>query len=269
VIRKLTDIILLNASTVSSSGLYNGKAGMALALFEAAKYLHDEKVEDRASLLLQESLIIEKNDYSFENGLSGIGYVLLYLIENGFLDADFNEIFDKQFDRIIKSFADIENNPSQLFSSFNVVYFLEKVKKKDQNDSINKIIQKIFEGIELYLSLQFFDFTNLRYYNSKSLVLRVFDQYLKLVDFVSYSNFSRILVDLYAGLYRNNKITSNYSRGYLLENVLKDNLDEYEDIIRNNKHYGLLNLYNDYLLLYEQIDVSSYLLKKNIGFRSN
>lgn len=56
---------MLNLCSVNSSELYNGKASMALALFEATKYLHDEKVEDKAFRLLQESLVIEKKDYSF------------------------------------------------------------------------------------------------------------------------------------------------------------------------------------------------------------
>jgi len=59
-IRKLTDYVLLNSDSVNSFVLYNGKAGMALALFESTKYLHDENVEDKAFRLLQESLVIEK-----------------------------------------------------------------------------------------------------------------------------------------------------------------------------------------------------------------
>jgi hypothetical protein len=48
---------LLNACSVSSSGLYNGKTGMASALFETGNYLQDEHIEDRAFDLLQEALV--------------------------------------------------------------------------------------------------------------------------------------------------------------------------------------------------------------------
>ena len=59
-IRKIVDNILLNASSVNSSGLYNGKAGMALALFEAARYLKDDGIEEKAFL----------EQFLFYNGLN-------------------------------------------------------------------------------------------------------------------------------------------------------------------------------------------------------
>lgn len=56
-IRKLVDYISLNACSVNSSGLYNGKSGISLALFETAKCLQDTEIEDKAFSLFQESLI--------------------------------------------------------------------------------------------------------------------------------------------------------------------------------------------------------------------
>lgn len=38
-IRKIVDYMLLNACSINSSGLYSGKAGIALTLFEVARYL--------------------------------------------------------------------------------------------------------------------------------------------------------------------------------------------------------------------------------------
>ena len=92
-IRKLVDYISLNACSVNSSGLYNGKSGISLALFETAKCLQDTEIEDKAFSLFQESLIRKTNDYGFENGMSGIGYVLIYLITNKLIDADFEDLF--------------------------------------------------------------------------------------------------------------------------------------------------------------------------------
>lgn len=123
-IHKLIDFILLNSNSVNICGLYNGKAGIALALFEAARYLHDDEIENEAFRLLQEALLSKKQDFSFENGLTGIGYALLYLIQNKFVDADFDEIFGTQYKTIIESFTSIENDPpdccplSKLFISF-------------------------------------------------------------------------------------------------------------------------------------------------------
>ena len=73
VVRKLCDYILLNAYSVNSTGLYNGKAGFALCLFDVAYKLHDEYLEEQAYELLQEALLSRNEDISFENGLSGMG----------------------------------------------------------------------------------------------------------------------------------------------------------------------------------------------------
>ena len=92
-IRKQADFVMLNSCSVSSSGLYNGKAGMSWALFETARLLEDEYMEDQAVRTLQESLLTQTKDAGFEKGLSGIGYVLLCLIRDGLVDADFDELF--------------------------------------------------------------------------------------------------------------------------------------------------------------------------------
>lgn len=157
-IRKTIDELLLNIGSVNSSGLYNGKAGVALALFEAARFLQDEEIEDEAFSLFQEALIRNKNNYSFENGLSGIGYILIYLITNKFIDADFDEIFKEQCEMIIKDFESIDKYPDKLLPSLNIIYFLSVLRDVHCEDiRLNQIIEKIFQGIELYLSLQLFD----------------------------------------------------------------------------------------------------------------
>ena len=102
VVRKLCDYILLNAYSVNSTGLYNGKAGFALCLFDVAYKLHDEYLEEQAYELLQEALLSRNEDISFENGLSGIGYVLLYLMRQQYVEADFEEVFGTILNRIVE-----------------------------------------------------------------------------------------------------------------------------------------------------------------------
>ena len=72
-IRILASHLHSNAVNINSSGLYAGKAGVALALFEAAHFLRDNEMEDVAFALLQEALISNTDDIGFENGLSGRG----------------------------------------------------------------------------------------------------------------------------------------------------------------------------------------------------
>lgn len=134
-------------------------------LFETAKCLQDTEIEDKAFSLFQESLIRKTNDYGFENGMSGIGYVLIYLITNKLIDADFEDLFGDQREAIIKHFENIDKQPDKLLVSYKIIYFLfvlDKLQKQDER--IYSIIEKIFQGLELYLSLQFFSWGKNIYY---------------------------------------------------------------------------------------------------------
>lgn len=262
-IRKIVDNILLNASSVNSSGLYNGKAGMALALFEAARYLKDDGIEEKAFNLFQESLIrTEKsNDLSFENGLSGIGHTLIYLITNQFLDADFDEIFKSQTEKIINDFKDIDKSPQRLLNLSTVIYFLSVLKNiHRENETIHQIIEKIFRGMELYLSLQFFDWKDLNYINKKKEVLQTFETYLKLVSFAKYTDFSNYLVGSYCDLYRENRIASSLSTGYYLRQIMQQSgITKYKDVIENHINYGSKNIHPELQSLEQSLETAKIL----------
>ena len=262
-IRKLVDYLLLNACSVNSSGLYSGKAGMALALFEAGRYLQDENIDNQAFDLFQEALVTKNEDIGFENGLAGVGYILLYLTENGFVNADFNEIFNDQCEKIIEGFQDIDKMPDRLLISSKVIYFFAELNRtKNEDTRIKSIIEKIFQGIELYLSMQFFDWNNLLYINSKSDVLKMYETYLQLVDYSGYKYFSRSLLDSYAELYRNNRIASSLPIGYYLRNIVaKNNPAGYEDVINNNINNGLKSIYPPSLNLSELFSIAKVLAR--------
>lgn len=167
IIRKIVDYILLNACSVNSSGLYNGKAGIAWALFETARFLQDEYIEEQAFELLKEALISKTDDMGFENGLSGIGYVLLYLIKNDFIDADFDELFDEQYEKILSGFEKVKENPNATLNAIYLNNFLNAAKPYRSLDKrINEVMKSIFETNELYLAIQFFDFKDIHYITS-------------------------------------------------------------------------------------------------------
>ncbi len=103
-VRAMGEYIILNSVATDSTSLFYGRAGMSICLFETARFLNDDYIDDYAFTLLQQSLLNEKNDIRFDAGLSGIGYALDYLIRNKFIDASFMEIFHKQHDIIVERF---------------------------------------------------------------------------------------------------------------------------------------------------------------------
>ncbi|OJX91991.1 MAG: hypothetical protein BGP01_06835 [Paludibacter sp. 47-17] len=239
IIRKIVDYILLNAYSVNSSGLYNGKAGMAWALFETARFLQDEYIEEQALELLQEALISKTDDISFENGLSGIGYVLLYLIKNDFIDADFDEVFKEQYEKILTSFEAQKKNPDALLNLILINYFLFESKQYHSDDErIADAIKNIFEANELYLATHFFDFRDIHYVNNKTTVLSKFNTYLKIVYDCKYGDYSRVVLNDYADLYRSGRLISSYLSAYYLHKF--NDLGKYCDVITDNKQYSVL-----------------------------
>lgn len=105
VVRTLADYVMLNSVATDSTSLYYGRAGMSICLFEASRYLNDEYMENHAFTLLKQVLVNDNNDIRFDAGLSGIGYVLAYLIRNKFVEADFCELFQDQHNIIIDFFV--------------------------------------------------------------------------------------------------------------------------------------------------------------------
>ena len=254
-IPQIIDCILKNLGAVNSTGLYNGKAGLSLSLFVASGHLHDDNLEYRAYDLLQESLIIKNNNLNFENGQAGIGYALLYLVDNNYLKVNFDEVFGKQYEEIIKGFEHIEKYPLKLVNSLQLIYFLSRVSSIKEDKRIQEVIKKIFEGLEFFLTLQYYDLTDIHYINRKTDVLNIYKTYLNLVDYSGYAHFSRTLLDDYAVLYRKGKIISSLETGYYLKKITdRYNIKGYEDVINENICNGTKGIYPCTLLLKERID---------------
>ncbi len=128
--RKFSDYLLLNASSIKSSGLYQGKAGAVLVLFEIFRLFKingkDKEVlfkETKTLELLQQTLICDLNDINFEDGLSGIGFVLLYLIKNEFIEADFNELFDENLQKVFSALSNDLNNNEKIVHPITLICF--------------------------------------------------------------------------------------------------------------------------------------------------
>ena len=258
---KYVEYILSNTCLINSTSLYSGKAGISLALFEGSRYFQNEELENEAFKLLQEALIFKGGKLNFENGLSGIGYVLCYLIENKFIEADFNEIFGEQYEKIVENLGDIEKQPERLLNTFQVVYFLSSVRKIEPNDERpQNIIKKIFEGLELFLIIQFQDFLDIQYTNNKMAVLRIYENYLKLINYTGYKYFSRSLLENYANLYRKDKVISSIAIGCYLGKLTHTYIiTDYDDVVKNHIEKGIRNIHEDVLTLGEKIDVMKLL----------
>jgi lantibiotic modifying enzyme len=95
IVTKIADCIIAQ-KPLPIHGLITGNAGICMFFYHLAKATGDKKYEDYADELLDtiynEKKIREIPD--FGNGYAGFGWMLEYLIQNGFCDGSDDSIFD-------------------------------------------------------------------------------------------------------------------------------------------------------------------------------
>ncbi len=170
-IGKLKEVLLLNAYTVEALGYARGKAGIALTLFELARYLDDDSLENHAFDLLQEVLAQELNNNDFPNGRAGIAYVLHHLINNRYLDADYLELYEEQHECIVKNIVlsqQEERNPYKyLYDLFFVSSLSTVISPKNYTECLDVLLTNIYkeldrlhEKVRLETGILFYDYAS-------------------------------------------------------------------------------------------------------------
>ena len=262
-IYKCADYLILNGYSVKSTGLYNGKTGISLCLFELAHYLKDGEIEKHAFELLQESLILssKKKDISFKNGLSGVGFVLLYLIKNQLIDADFEELFEDCTNNILNHIENSKESQDLLF----LVYFLELLFQSNKKKKIKDYSLNILRDVEKKLLLHIDDFELIDSKLVKCDFLKDFTNYLKIISINEYQE-SSFLITRYCKLFEKGKIASNIEITFYLNQInynSKINNEWFNNVSAINEKEALLNLEVNHsrFILSERLN-TLYLLNK-------
>ena len=139
--------LLLNASFIDNPGLMHGKMGISICFFHLARQSGNKIYEDYAGELIDDihDEITVHTPVDFENGLAGIGWGIEYLVQNGYIEADTDEVLD-DFDQHI--FKELLYNTPQNVGLLNGltgtgIYFLSRIKSSCQQEptSINKPVK--------------------------------------------------------------------------------------------------------------------------------
>ena len=239
-VKKLTDYVLLNACSVTSRGLHNGKAGFALSLFKVGEWLQDSYIEEQAFELLQESLLGKSGDISFENGWAGIGYVLRYLIDNGLVDADFDELFRENMHIIMENIGVSDGSKAESYLSvcnlFGLMNDTDAV--RTCASSVSSLLTSVGQSLKMNFSAS------------------LFARYVQVADCCVFMDPSREILYQYVDLYLRGRLASNFAIGHHLSRIaarLKDMC--LQEVAERNKEMAIKNIFVDVMALSRRIDL--------------
>ncbi len=103
-IRRMVEHLILNSSFTSDLGLFHGKMGIVIFFAHYARWTGNALYEDFADELLAEIYedIHTDTPINLEGGLCGIGWGIEYLVQNGFMEGDTDEILEDIDRRIME-----------------------------------------------------------------------------------------------------------------------------------------------------------------------
>jgi hypothetical protein len=136
--QKIINTLLLNASFIDNPGLMHGKMGISIYFYHLARQTQNKIYEDYAGELIDEIYeeITLNTPAGFENGLAGIGWGIEYLVQNGFIEADTDEVLEEFDNRIFKDL--IYNTPKEIGLLNGLIglgaYFLKRLQNPASND---------------------------------------------------------------------------------------------------------------------------------------
>lgn len=257
-ILKLVDWVLLNSTATSSAGLYNGKAGISLSLFDVARVLNDSYISDWASELFKEVFLTKDDDVSFEYGLSGIGYSLLYLIEYKYIEADFEDIFEELLNLIIKQIKLWESKKDRrsFFNNMSVVFFLDYYQKCTNNNQYDFYIDMFLNVSDDFLNLQLHELSNYSNIDFTTHVLDSLRKFIKIIAFCSTQCYQGKSLELYSKLYEDGRFVSDFSLGHHLATVA-DNLNDkrMKKVANMNISSAIKDINLDYMSLNHKTEI--------------
>lgn len=103
-LHQIARYLMLHASFTNNIGLLNGKTGITIFFYHYAKYTKKRIYDDFARELIDEIYkeIHVNTPLNFKDGLCGIAWGIGYLIQNGFIKADPDEVLEDLDKRIIE-----------------------------------------------------------------------------------------------------------------------------------------------------------------------
>ena len=105
-LQRISNILLMNGCFLDNPGLYTGKMGLVLLFFRYARYTQNELYSEYSFDLIEkvQNRIHQETLIDYKQGLAGIGSAIEYLEQNGYIEANTDEILEDFDKRIFFTF---------------------------------------------------------------------------------------------------------------------------------------------------------------------
>jgi len=152
-LEKIEQTLIINGTLTDQPGLFYGKTGIAVFFFHLARHTGNKLFQDYAMNLIEEiqKQITTTISARYDVGLAGIGAGFEYFMQNGFLEADDNDIFEDFDARMYR--AAMYEPYSNLSLEGGLTgwgrYFIRRLRGNGQkNDQLNKALAHIVHEIK-------------------------------------------------------------------------------------------------------------------------
>ncbi|NDV65747.1 hypothetical protein [Bacteroides sp. 224] len=141
-LQRIANTVLLYSYHTDNKGLLDGKMGIALFLYSYARYSNGKYYSDFADDLLDEILAsAARIPTTFEDGLTGIGWAVNYLIKNKLVEGDPNEVLNDVDKRV---FSHLRCDPSiSIFG--HAIYLTERIRDNANNPVFEQYITQCLD----------------------------------------------------------------------------------------------------------------------------
>lgn len=122
-------------NVISNVGLFNGKMGFCINLYEISRFLGDEQMEGWADNLVDEvyAEINDQTPWHFSDGVAGTGWGIEHLVQQGFVAADTDQVLKDTDSRLVlqRTYGNNMNlEIAQGFAGFGL-YFVKRLQNKN------------------------------------------------------------------------------------------------------------------------------------------
>lgn len=259
---QIANTIILNSNYILKPGLLEGKLGAGIFLSRYGTIHNKETFCEFSDKLIEEAFISITNlqNLDISNGSSGIGWGIEYLIHEGFVEGDGDEILfeiDREIGSHIQAYIDKGLPVLQLIDYG--IYFGKRIENNSLEDVFLFKKQHLFQLL-LLLEQYLFQISNRK--NTSHVNLTVFNYLLAIIlKCYSLGYFGIDFKELLNKLFAIHSDMLNNNKSYLKELLItKKLINKYKEILAYEFSFDRHWLLNDLLMMDIKIEWDDLLL---------